>query len=441
MSQRTIRRSLIAGACALVVLTAAVPAAAQSTSTSKASDVGVTAKEIHIAVIADVDNAIIPGLFQGAVDGVKGAAAYVNSKAGGGGIAGRKLVVDFIDSKLNPNSSRSAVITACQDDFAMIGSSVVFLSNFDDAVNCKDKAEATTGLPDIPSFAVGVPQSCSSVSFPVNPPQLDCATKDQSPQTYRGGVGPQKWLLEKFGKLHGAFVYGNDSADAARGSQALIDAQIAAGIKKDAIAAISGSAPQSAYTPIVTQMKQDGSNYGTAIGDNAAIQMRSEAELQGVSSDVVWSCPQCYSKTDASTAALDGSWVDLIYLPFEEASTNPTLQAFVKYVGLAKADQYAVYGWASTLAFAEAAKAVVAKDGVNGLTRKALLTQGIPTLTKFDAGGMIGARDVAGKTPSACFVMMELTKGKYVRTYPTKKGTFDCNPKNSVTTKGDYIGG
>src|SRR5438034_230839 len=80
---------------------AALPASAQSSNGKpKATDVGVTASEIHIAVVADVDNPFAPGLFKGAVDGVEAGAKYVNSKAGGGGIAGRKLVVDFYDSKL-----------------------------------------------------------------------------------------------------------------------------------------------------------------------------------------------------------------------------------------------------------------------------------------------------------------------------------------------------
>src|SRR5438034_6332732 len=116
-------RIVLVGVCAasLAVLGVA-PAVAQSSSdTPKATEVGVTAKEIHIAVGADVDNPFAPGLFKGAVDGVKGAAKYINSKAGGGGIAGRKLVVDFIDSHLNANDSRNAVITACTDDYAMVG--------------------------------------------------------------------------------------------------------------------------------------------------------------------------------------------------------------------------------------------------------------------------------------------------------------------------------
>jgi hypothetical protein len=435
------RSTVIAGVCALVLVASGVPAAAQSSNDKpKATDVGITASEIHIAVIADVDTPIQPGLFQGAVDGVKGAAAYLNSKAGGGGVAGRKLVVDFIDSKLNPTASRNAVITACENDLATIGTSVVFLSNFDDAVNCEDQAGAATGLPDLPAFTVGVAQSCAAVTFPLNPPQLDCATKDVAPQTYRGSRGPSDYLLKKFGKLHGAFVYGNDSKDAVRGSLAIIESQNAAGIKSDQTVGISGSSPQTAYTPVAAKMKQDSSNYGMTLGDNAMILLRNEAQLQGVSSDTVWSCG-CYSKEIAANSALDDTWVNLLYLPLEEASTNPTLGAFKKYVGAEKADQFAVYSWAATLAFADAAKAVVAKQGINGLTRKALLTEGLPSLTNFDAGGMIGPTNIAERIPSKCFVMLHLTKGKYVRAFPAKKGTFDCNPKNAITIKADFIGG
>jgi hypothetical protein len=266
------------------------------------------------------------------------------------------------------------------------------------------------------------------------------ATKDESPQTYRGGVGPQKYLLKKFGKLHGAFVYGNDSKDAVRGSLAIIESQNAAGIKSDQTVGISGSSPQTAYTPVAAKMKQDSSNYGMTLGDNAMILLRNEAQLQGVSSDTVWSCG-CYSKEIAANSALDDTWVNLLYLPLEEASTNPTLGAFKKYVGAEKADQFAVYSWAATLAFADAAKAVVAKQGINGLTRKALLTEGLPSLTNFDAGGMIGPTNIAERIPSKCFVMLHLTKGKYVRAFPAKKGTFDCNPKNAITIKADFIGG
>jgi hypothetical protein len=78
---------------------------------NQATEIGVTPTTIRIAVVADVDNAIVPGVLQGVVDGVNGFGKYVNAN---GGLAGRKVQVDFIDSKLSPTAARDAVIQACQ---------------------------------------------------------------------------------------------------------------------------------------------------------------------------------------------------------------------------------------------------------------------------------------------------------------------------------------
>jgi hypothetical protein len=39
------------------------------------------------------------------------------------------------------------------------------------------------------------------------------------------------------------------------------------------------------------------------------------------------------------------------FLPFEEASANKGVQAFLRYVGASKANGFAVYGWSAALAF------------------------------------------------------------------------------------------
>ncbi len=440
-------RILLVGVCATAVAMLGIaPAVAQSSSeTPKATEIGVTAKEIRIAVVADVDNPFAPGLFKGAVDGVKGAAKYINSKAGGGGIAGRKLVVDFIDSHLNANDSRNGVITACQNDFAMVGTFVLFLSNVDDEVNCTDKAGAATGLPDLASVTTGVPQSCSPVAFPVSPSQLVCSTKDKDPQTYNGNQFEAKYLLKtRKGGLHGPMIYGNDTKDAARGGQVLIDTEIKAGIKSDQTLGISGRDPQSAYTPIVNQMKNDGSNYAyNASSAQSSILLRSEAQLQGLdSSKIAFVCTiACYDKAVKEQAdVMEGQYVPLTFLPFEEANTNPTLAAFLKYVGKANANGFATYGWTATLGFKQAVEAIVKKDGVNGLTRANMLSTGIDGLTSFNAGGMIGTVDIKNKVPTACSMITQLQKGKFVRLSPSKKGTFNCNKSNAVQIKADLIG-
>jgi hypothetical protein len=90
------------------------------------------------------------------------------------------------------------------------------------------------------------------------------------------------------------------------------------------------------------------------------------------------------------------------------------------------------------LAFADAVNAVVKSDGVNGLTRANLITA-IKGLTDFDAGGMIGKRSFKDGKITQCFMITQFKSGKWVRQYPTKKGTFDCKASNAITVKGNLI--
>jgi hypothetical protein len=443
------KRVLAGAAIAVLVATLAAvgigPAGAQSASEKPAtSDVGVTANEIHIAVVADVNNPLAPGLFEGARYGVEGAAKYLNSKAGGGGVAGRKLVVDFIDSELNANKTRNAVITACQQDFAMVGTAVLFLTSADDITNCPDKQGTTTGLPDMPSFTAGVVESCAPTVYGLNPPQLHCDTATSTPQTYTSSKMAGPYFVSKFGKdkLHGAMIYATDTKDAERGSRALLDAFVKAGIKADQNVGVSATTPQSGYTTFVQKLKADSSNVVNIIGGQPS-SMAAEMQLQGLNlRDVVFECG-CYAGSDkyTSDAALDGAYVWQDTLPFEEASSNAMMRNFVKNVPKDKQDSYAVYAWAATLAFAQAAKATTTKSGVNGLTRANFLKNGVTTLNDFDAGGMMGTVNIVKRTPTDCSMVLHLESQKYVRVFPKKKGTFDCKPSNLATIQADYIGG
>jgi len=124
----------------------------------------------------------------------------------------------------------------------------------------------------------------------------------------------------------------------------------------------------------------------------------------------------------------------------EESSTNAMMRRFFKYVPKDKRDSFAVTSWGAVLAFAQAAKATIANDGVNGLTRANFLKDGVTTLTKFDAGGMMGATNIADHVPTDCSMVLQLKNEIYVRVWPSKKGTFDCRPSNLATIDADYVG-
>jgi ABC-type branched-subunit amino acid transport system substrate-binding protein len=433
---------------AIVVLIAAgmvtiggVAADAQSNEAPKATEVGVTADTIRIAVVADVDNPFAPGLFQSAVDSVRGAAKYINAN---GGIGGRKVQVDFIDSHLNPNDSRNAIITACQQDFALVGTEALFLSNMDDAINCKDINGQATGLPDLSAITTGIPETCSPVTYSPTAPQLLCDTKDEHPQTYQGNQGDTTYYKKHLGKnFHGAFVLPNDTQDANRGDSVQEAIAVQNGIKADQSPTRSGKDPQSAYTPIIQQMKNDGSNYGwSGLADSNVIEFRNEAQLQGLTDPkIIWGCTTaCYDQSYLKDggAAVNGTYMNMGFLPFDETASNKGLANYVKYTGKDKTAGLGVYAWAAGIELQQALQSVVKAKGNNGITRANLL-DALKNMTSFDADGFIAKANVGGKVTSPCFVLEQVQNGKFVRVFPKKKGTFDCTPSNHVTVKADLI--
>ncbi len=438
------RRSSIAGAVAiLVVLGIALvgaPAGAQSSTTSGSTtnEVGVTAKTIKVAVVADVDNTFAPGVLKGIVDGVQGWGKYVNAN---GGIGGRKVEVDFIDSHLNPNDTRNAVIKACSEDYALVGTGTLLLQTPADITSCADSAGKATGIPDIAALVTNAAEGCAPTGYAITPPAVECDTIDKSPQTYRTMNGDSKYLLKQNKGLHGSFVLASDSPSVVKTSKVLNKGAEAAGIKADSSWNVTANSPQSQYTPIIQAMKNDSSNYGLSLqAVTGVVAERQEAQLQGLTDpNIVWQCTLACYEDDAVIKAgdvMNGEYMAMTFLPFDEGSANPMTKNFVKYVGKDNLNGFASWGFTSGLLFQQAAEAVVKKDGKDGLTRANLLAA-LADIHDFNAGGMVGTTDVGSKTGSPCFMLDQFKSGKFVRVYPTKKGTFDCNKSNLYTFQED----
>jgi len=457
IDRRTIRggtvssfRSLALGlAVAMVVAASATTAIAQGGDQApEATDVGITADTIRIAVIADVDNPIRPGLFQGSFDAMAGFEKFINSKAGGGGLAGRKVVVDQIDSKLSANETRNAIIKACGEDFAIVGTSALFVNNVDDMTGCVNKAGEALGIPDFPFVTTEPVHQCSAVSHSINPPSLQCDTiNNPGDETYVVNMGPTLYYGKKFKDLHGVWVYPSDLKSAKDAQVPVFTAQQIKGhIRLDQQFDVSNVAPQSVYTPVAQAIKSHNSTYArSGLASDGNVALRKEAKLQGVTSVKVWDCGlQCYSKEFLAQGGADVEdfYVWIGFLPFigksSEVKQNKMLETFVKYTGKSKTNGFGLQVWASALYFRDVVNAVVGKDGVNGLTRKAVIAAA-NDVNGFDAEGMLAPTDVGSRTLSDCFVLMQVKNGEFKRVFPKKKGTFSCNEKNRATVKLDLI--
>jgi len=440
----TKRWVVITVVAALATATLAMPAVAQSGDGPRpvATEVGVTPRAIRVAVIADDENPLAPGLFHGSPVAVKAFARYVNSR---GGLAGRKLVVDVIDSHLSADEARNAIIKACSDDFAIVGTAALFLNNMDDAIACKDRKGAPTGIPDLAIVTTEVVQQCSPVTFGVNPPQLDCSTKDEHPQTFRANQGPVKYYQRATGeKLHGVFVYSNDLKSASVGGLSLARGAQAGGVKSDGEVGISGRAPQAAFTPVVQQIKDAESNYAANSGPfSAMVALRKEAKLQGLDADrIVWDCwSNCYDKRliEQGGTDVEGQYVSLQQLPFDESRTNKALASYITFAGRDNVDGFGAYAWIAGLLLRDSVNAIVERDGVNGLTRAALLQQ-LKGTHDFDGDGMWGTTDIGNHSATGCFVLMRVKNGAFTRVHPKKPGTFDCKRSNAIEVRADLLG-
>jgi hypothetical protein len=349
---------------------------------------------------------------------------------------------------LNANEANNAMIKACENDVAMVGTAIALLSSVDNMRNCKDSTGAVTGLPDIPFVTTALVQQCSDQSYPIAPPQVECSTKDDHPQTFHANVSRGLYYNQKFGKgkLHGVYVFGNDSKSARDSSFVSLGALRDIGIKSDQDFDLPGASPQSAYTPVVQAMKDNGSNYGQAITAGAMVLLRKEAALQGLTDVKVWDCGVgCYDEENfvkAGGSDVEGQYVDTLFLPFyskADQKANKMTGNFVKYTGKDKIASFGAYAWAAGVAFRDAVNAQVEAGGVNSVTRKTIFEQ-LDKINKFDAEGMIAPIDLAGRGISNCSVTMQVKNGEFVRVSPTKPGTFKCWPNGIVDRELDIFG-
>lgn len=138
--------------------------------TPEATEIGITEDKIIVSVMADVDNPFAPGLARGNWDGTRAWAEYVNAN---GGLAGRRVEVVTIDTKLDITGAAfpAAIVESCQKVFAIVGSYTLFDGDVTGLADCPDMEGDPTGIPDL-SVVNGEPTKYENpTTFPVLPPE------------------------------------------------------------------------------------------------------------------------------------------------------------------------------------------------------------------------------------------------------------------------------
>jgi ABC-type branched-subunit amino acid transport system substrate-binding protein len=417
--------------------TSSTSASAAPTGTVPASDIGITATTIKVGMIADVNNPLVPGIFKNSVNAVQAWAKEVNAS---GGLDGRQVQVDFCDSQLNPSATTSCVIKACQNDFALVGTSANALVDLTDIDGCKNAAGKAAGVANLAAFAF-VPEVCDPDTYSIGGVGSYCKTAKQSPSTYDVPVGDTRYLVAHNQGLHGIWMYDTDDPTFKLTEVPLFQAESNVGIKKDGqgFYPLSGAVPQSAYTPFVQQIKSSGSTFVYDDTTTASmVLLRKEAQLQGVNSVKVWECNSgCYDPSfyQQGGATVNGTYASLDELPYlSDQKANPSLDKLITDLGgAANFNNNALGSYVMALLFQDAVNKVVASGKT--LDRQSLFNVLNNDETAFTANGIIGATNISGHVQSSCSVLVQLQNGVWNRVDPTTPGTFDCNSANVATIK------
>jgi len=393
-----------------------------------ATAIGVTDTEIHVGTIADVTGPK-PGLNKGMHDSMQAFGNWCNEQ---GGINGRKLVVDLLDSKLL--AYQDAVKGACSSDFALVGGlGALDNTGAQDGVDC--------GIVNVAGAAVSPDQTEAENTI----------TPVPNPIRYYN-VGPARWVAKNYPEVleHGAALYSKFPVTEAQSAR-LREGYESVGFKF--VYKESANVNETNWSPIVLNMKNQGIKYMTLTSSfEEIIPLQASMAQQGFKPTVVDLESNYYNQKypDNAGETADGTVVKITSWPFEEADKNPAMATYLKELKKAVPDaQPELLGsqaWSAGLLFATAAKRL----GSN-LTREGLLAE-LHKIHEWDGGGLHGLTDPGANKPSTCFIMMEVRDGKFVRRFPLQdkdaeiykagKG-MSCPPfeEGFATLKGNYGSG
>ncbi|HWD51859.1 MAG TPA: ABC transporter substrate-binding protein [Acidimicrobiales bacterium] len=366
---------------------------------------GVTPSTITIGNVSTVTGPV-PGLFTSARLGTQAFVAYQNSI---GGVCGRKLTLDSGDDNMEEAQNSTTVQSIASQVLAFVGS-------FSVADDGGAAAVAAANVPDI-----GEALTPARFNLPQN----------FSPQPQPGGFisGPFQYFAQKFGAnvtQHMAILEEDQGTAQAQGTaQEKVMQSLG---YKFIYSADSISPTTTDFGSYIAAMKSAGVQ-GLIFEATAAIYgaMASQMYAAGYTIPFAdWGAP-AYDPQFIATGGpgANGSILEQPMAMYEgqDAAAVPEVALFDKWYSSVSGGQsptiYAAYGWLSGMMFVQ---------GINagGAPTRAALVNGLKTITNFDGNGMSQPTNPAGKVPGTCYIIIDVTNGKFVRDPATPSG-FTCN--------------
>ena len=373
--------------------------------TGTLSGPGVTATTITIGQIATISGPV-PGLFQGAFDGLQAWASWVNAN---GGIDGRQVKIDKVDDGFNCTTYTNAMKQFATTAFAVLGN-------------------------------VTLEDTCGKSVLNANPNLLDIQALTLDPTLYSVANVYSAAPTPPGGITTGYLYIKNKFPDAITKSAALAGQSAAVNGRELRLTAESLGFKyvytrdigdfETNYTSDILRMKADGVKFvdlGAVAVTNAADFLQQAAQ-QNFHPEAVYGASAYDAKLfkllgNASLAnnVLYAAVPDTLYLG-QDRATVPAVNTFLTWMEKANASPnlYAVDAWA------DGQLLIKAMQGAGSTITPATVGQAIKGITNFDSDGLIAPTDPGQKLGTKCVVMAGVQGGQWKRLDPSGTG-FDCS--------------
>jgi ABC-type branched-subunit amino acid transport system substrate-binding protein len=374
------------------------------------TDVGLTANSIVLGTVADRTGPV-SGLFAGAQQGMNAFAAYLNST---GGLCGRKVSIDFLDSGTSCTQNQNDTSSLINKAFAFVGSFSLYDGN-----GCG--ATVLAAHPTVPDVHVALDPTAEKLPnhFDLEPGPLGYAT------------GMFKYFTQKYGsKMQHVGTISEDIPSALAKQAAMVHAATSQGWK---------FTYQNAAAPTASNFT---SNFQTACGknhiqvfytvtedaQNAATMIRNERSVAACKG-VINIIPIAYDSAfvpdyQGKVSDLNGiqGWSEYsLFFNSGEAANIPEVKLFQTWFKKTNPGQplnlYAMFAWVDGRMFQQAF------ENAGPTANRATVMTALRAIKSFSDHGIIAPTDPGSKTTgNHCYILWQLQNGAFSRVSDPRTG-------------------
>jgi len=368
-----------------------------------AESLGVTDDAIRVGTVADPGFQGRPGLNQEIFDAGE---AFVDWCNEAGGINGRPLALTLYDAAIN--NYQPEVEAACDNEFALVGSGAV-------QDNLWPEVGAACGLIDVAGFSVTPEKGGLAGRDPVEARTIQPLPNPADRQI----VAAAALLADEFPEaVRSSYILFADLATLV--TQADKEAQGFGQVGFDFIGeSVYNVLGETNWAPFATDIAAAEPGLIRFVGEPANLALLQLALQEiGYQPEVTFQVTSFYDQTflDAAGDAAEGTFVESIFSPFEEADENPATARFLEVMEaqggkVALLGAQSMSGW---LLFATAARDC---DRAGDLSRTCVL-ETTAQAEEWTGGGLHAPTSPGTNEGATCQVLLRVEDGAFVRHAP-----------------------